>query len=83
MSMRSAASRRSLGLGSAVSVAHSDASGASASAAFVSYLGSGASDKINGLAVSNGRIFVAGDPGIPLPDEPAVIAAMRDALVRD
>ena len=44
---------------------------------------------MNGLAmllqqaVLQVRIFVAGDPGIPLPGEPAVIAAMRDALMRD
>jgi shikimate dehydrogenase len=29
------------------------------------------------------RIFVTGDPFDPLPDEPAVLAAMRGALTRD
>lgn len=34
-------------------------------------------------AVLQVRIFVSGDPGIPLPDEPAVVAAMRAALMGD
>jgi shikimate dehydrogenase len=29
------------------------------------------------------RIFVAGDPDVPLRDEDAVLAAMRDAVVGD
>jgi shikimate dehydrogenase len=31
-------------------------------------------------AVGQVRIFLHGDPDIPLPDEPAVVAAMRAAL---
>lgn len=34
-------------------------------------------------AVLQVRIFVAGDPAVPLPDEPAVVGAMRACLVGD
>lgn len=44
-----------------------DDAGASASSNFVTFLGSGAADKINGITASGGRVFVAGDTKGQLP----------------
>ncbi|MCC6919536.1 MAG: hypothetical protein IT548_10050 [Alphaproteobacteria bacterium] len=41
--------------------------GSSVTQGFVSFLGSGAADRINGIAVENGRVFVAGDTKGQLP----------------
>lgn len=81
------------GSGASVGTAHSggmdgyvfklDDAGASASAAFVSYLGSGASDKINGLAVSNGRIFVAGETKGALPGANLTLANATNAFAAE
>jgi hypothetical protein len=44
-----------------------DDAGASAVAGLVSYVGSGVADRINGLAVMNGQVFVAGDTAGTIP----------------
>jgi hypothetical protein len=43
--------------------------GASASQAFVSYIGSGSSDAVRGIAVANGAVYVTGDTQGTLPGQ--------------
>jgi hypothetical protein len=58
-------------------------SGASAAADFVTYMGTGGADRINGLAVSNGRIFVAGDTKGALPGAVQTLANVNNAFTAE
>ncbi len=81
------------GGGASVATAHSggmdgyvfklDDAGASVSADFVSYLGSGAADKINGIAVTGGRIFVAGETKGALPGATQTLANTANAFAAE
>ena len=57
--------------------------GASATSDFVTYLGTTGSDRINGLAVSNGRIFVAGDTKGTLPGATATHPDTQNAFAAE
>ncbi len=61
-------------------VSRIDDAGASAAAAFTTYLGSGAGDRINGIAVSGGSIYVAGDTTGTLPGATATRAGVSNAF---
>lgn len=58
-------------------------SGASLATDFVTYLGSGASDRINGIAVAGGRIFVAGDTRGALPGATATREGVSNAFAAE
>jgi len=60
-----------------------DDTGASAAAAFVTYIGSGAADRVNGLAVSGGRVFAAGDTGGELPGTTRPTGERRSAFLSE
>jgi hypothetical protein len=57
--------------------------GASVSQDFVTYLGTGSTDRINGIAVSNGRIFVAGDTKGQLPGATITRAETTNAFAAE
>ena len=57
--------------------------GSSATTDFVTYLGSGSADRINGLAVEDGRIFVAGDTRGTLPGATATRAGVSNAFAAE
>ncbi|BCW88150.1 hypothetical protein sos41_12880 [Alphaproteobacteria bacterium SO-S41] len=60
-----------------------DDSGSSVASDFVTYLGTNGSDRINGLAVSNGRIFVAGDTKGTLPGATATHPDTQNAFAAE
>lgn len=60
-----------------------DDAGTSASAGFMTFLGSDSADRINGIAVSNGRIFVAGDTKGTLPGAVATHANISNAFAAE
>ena len=57
--------------------------GASVSTDFVTYLGSGSADRINGIAVEDGRIFVAGDTRGVLPGATQTLAGKPNAFAAE
>jgi hypothetical protein len=57
--------------------------GASASTDYVTYLGSGSADRINGISVADGRIFVAGDTRGTLPGATATRAGVNNAFAAE
>ena len=57
--------------------------GASVAQDFVTYLGTSSTDRINGIAVSNGRIFVAGDTKGTLPGATATRADTTNAFAAE
>lgn len=62
--------------------AFSDA-GASATTDYVTYLGSGSADRINGIAVADGRVFVAGDTRGTLPGATATRSGVSNAFAAE
>ncbi len=57
--------------------------GAAATTDRVTYLGSGSADRINGIAVADGRIFVAGDTRGTLPTATATRANISNAFAAE
>ena len=58
-------------------------SGASVGVDTVSYLGTGSADRINGIAVAGGRIFLAGDTRGTLPGATATRAGVSNAFAAE
>lgn len=57
--------------------------GASVATDYVTYLGTGTADRINGIAVAGGRIFVAGDTRGTLPTATATRANISNAFAAE